>query len=662
MVSDARLLYCTLVNDGALPSGYEAEFEGLMRTVVPAAERQARAYAQLKPEDSSLWLLRLQAAQLESEKKAQRDADSFRAAWAQKPRRFRTKFERTLHMGHTPRKDAEEEERTRWIHELAQLVAGSQTPMGKLLLEEPSNVKVLGAGLRASTLRSRVRHLRRFFSWLELTRGVRFPSELSQLTDYLRVRLSEPCNRGALKNTNEAFGFYEQVTGTPEAERHTSKELYQVVYRELRSNALPGRPTKQAPRMPVMLLEALERLVLNSDAAPYLRVFAWWVLLQNWATLRFSDHRGLSPSDITVSGGEFIGKLTRSKTIGADKSIQSRPVVVSSCCYVVEPQWVQAGWKLLSRLADFPRDYLLPTPATNLGGVLRAELRYDTGFAILNRTLSAVRLKDGSEVPSALAVFWTPHSGRAFMPSASAALNFPREERNFLGGWQAQASDRYARVARLRVQNIQKAVVRTFQEQVQGDPLGESETFTHMEEFLVTKGCSEERRKRLLDALQRWDVAAVARAQEELQAAAIDPEASHIRAEQDEDAKPDEHPEPDAIAAPPAKKKRGGHALVKTETLGENPRARRAAIRATLRQGYYVCLSGKRGIRTLHRLGACYALPDVDYLHYEFVGECLPKNDLYDTICRLCARTTANPDENSDASATSSSSQEPGLE
>ena len=261
-VHDARLLYCTLVADGALPGGYEVEFDSLMRTVESAAERHAKAYAQLKPEDTTLWLL-------ESEKKAQKEQDSFKAAWAQKPRRFRTKFERTLHMGHTPRKDAEEEERTRWIHELAQLVAGSQTQMGKLLREEPNNVKVLGAGLRASTLRSRVRHLRRFFTWLELTRGVLFPSELSQLTDYIRVRLSEPCNRGALKNTNEAFGFHEQVTGTPEAERHTSKELYQVVYRELRSNALPGRPTKQAPRMPVMLLEALERLVLDSDAAGF---------------------------------------------------------------------------------------------------------------------------------------------------------------------------------------------------------------------------------------------------------------------------------------------------------------------------------------------------------------------------------------------------------
>ena len=158
-------------------------------------------------------------AQAESEKEAQREPDSFKAARNQKPRRDRTKFERTLHKGQTQRKDAEEEERTRWIHELALLVAGSQTPMGKLWLEEPSNVKVLGAVLKASALRSRVRHLRRFFSWLELTGGVRFPSELSQLTDYLWVRLSEPCNRGALKNTNEAFSFYEQVTGETHQQR-----------------------------------------------------------------------------------------------------------------------------------------------------------------------------------------------------------------------------------------------------------------------------------------------------------------------------------------------------------------------------------------------------------------------------------------------------------
>ena len=55
-VSDARLLHRTLFDDGALPSGDEAESEGLMRGVEPAAEGQARAYAQPKPRQHS-WSL-----------------------------------------------------------------------------------------------------------------------------------------------------------------------------------------------------------------------------------------------------------------------------------------------------------------------------------------------------------------------------------------------------------------------------------------------------------------------------------------------------------------------------------------------------------------------------------------------------------------------------
>ena len=43
--------------------------------------------------------------------------------------------------------------------------------------------------------------------------------------------------------------------------------------------------------------------------------------------------------------------------------------------------------------------------------------------------------------------FWTPHSGRTLLPSATAALGFSKSERDFLGGWCAQASDRYARIA-----------------------------------------------------------------------------------------------------------------------------------------------------------------------------------------------------------------------
>ena len=45
---------------------------------------------------SNLWLLHLKAVQAESEKKTESEKDSFKAAWAQKPERYGTKFERTL--------------------------------------------------------------------------------------------------------------------------------------------------------------------------------------------------------------------------------------------------------------------------------------------------------------------------------------------------------------------------------------------------------------------------------------------------------------------------------------------------------------------------------------------------------------------------------------
>ena len=149
--------------------------------------------------------------------------------------------------------------------------------------------------------------------------------------------------------------------------------------------------------------------------------------------------------------------------MGADKNIQSRSVVISSCCYVREPSWLQVGWKLLSRLADFDRDFLLPSPSGNLAGCLQIELRYDTGFAMMNKLLAAIPLSGDVKNQPAIAHFWTPHSGRAFMPSSTVVLGFSEEERNFLGG------------------------VQTIQKHDRDDPLGEAETLIHLDEFMAQK-------------------------------------------------------------------------------------------------------------------------------------------------------------------------------
>ena len=86
----------------------------------------------------------------------------------------------------------------------------------------------------------------------------------------------------------------------------------------------------------------------------------------------------------------FSAKLTRSKTLGADQELQSRPVVIDSACFVVEETWMKQGWGLLQTLADFSRDYLMPCPSSGYLSCIKKELRYDTVFAVQHRVLSTL--------------------------------------------------------------------------------------------------------------------------------------------------------------------------------------------------------------------------------------------------------------------------------
>ena len=132
--------------------------------------------------------------------------------------------------------------------------------------------------------------------------------------------------------------------------------MYEVVFRELLSQASPGKPSKQAPRMHASMLQGLEGLVCDKRALPYVRLYGWWLLVQNWCTLRFSDHRGVHPSDVQFSAAGLTAVLTRSKTVGVDEAVQSRAIVLDSSRYISEPTWLATGWQLFHSLADFPRD------------------------------------------------------------------------------------------------------------------------------------------------------------------------------------------------------------------------------------------------------------------------------------------------------------------
>ena len=259
------------------------------------------------------------------------------------------------------------------------LLRSTDTPMGKLIRENPSNIQLLGSGRRAGTLRSRVRSVQKFLGWLMASHDISFPVHWRQLTEYLQVRYSEPCVRGSLKLVHSSYIFLQEA-GVED--KLTDSAMYAVSLKELMSQASPGRPPRQAPRFPTILLAAFEDMVLSGDKPVFLRVISWWLLVQSWGTLRFDDHRGLLLRDFIVSSTGLQARLTRSEVSGSDKHLNFRTVIIHPSAYVQRRDWLAVGWNLLLNGAPHERDYLLPAPTNNFQGFKTKELKYSTAFAV----------------------------------------------------------------------------------------------------------------------------------------------------------------------------------------------------------------------------------------------------------------------------------------
>ena len=206
--------------------------------------------------------------------------------------------------------------------------------------------------------------------------------------------------------------------------------------------------------------------MLNETSPTYFRIFGWWLLVQSWSALRFSDHRGIIPTRVELDEKGFTTKLTHSKTLGSDRSVKMRLVVISC----LRHGWMAAGWSLLRREAPFERDYLFPAPTGNYGSRKRQELRYAVGSAIQTSILSIVKGGDEPLFRHRVVHNWTPRSGRNFLPSATGALGFSQQERDVFRRRSAQGSERYKRLARQRI-SVMSAVVKAHQGHVESRPI-----------------------------------------------------------------------------------------------------------------------------------------------------------------------------------------------
>jgi len=659
----------------------------------PEAERALRSFAHLEPG------VIMEGFLAERQAKARRvvDVEVLRASdatWkpAVRPGRYRLRGDARLAAATGPaaRAEAESTEREVWREALVDLLLEAGGPIVEATRDSSQQRKALAAaagGRRARTLAKRVRSWRRLREWCLRVYLTPYPARPLHLVEYLQARADEPCGLSALQAVAELFVFAEGCRGVPQGSRLVDDPFYAAFQKELGfTHVGPGRPEpKRAPRLPVPFLVALEREVVEAESAPFYRAYAWWQLLAIWGSLRFDDHRGLSPAQAGLLGDSFVGTLSRTKTTGPGKRVLALPIVVSPEAFVVHPNWLSEGWSLWKRLAPFTRDYFLTRPSQNLDGALPVEMTYGESAWLLRGLLAGLPRFGEALVGHAapLIPLFTQHSGRCWLSSMAALLGVDETRINYLGRWSPSTARTYIRTASEVIKGVQAEVAgRVRRDVAAGDGvlLGEEQASQALGIELEKRGIPTEEISRVLSALAAWSRELLAGQpvgaprtpplpdladagletaledalfewnDEELPGAGefVEVDGRELPGASEElmgyDAEPSVEAAAQGLAAAPAP---SGDIPSSGSAEQPPPLPLEESEEKGMPDVGFACSISKAGWRRLHRLGGCSRMPGVHYLDFELLGLDRPEIDRYDDFCRQCWRGGDDPQDDS---------------
>ena len=187
------------------------------------------------------------------------------------------------------------------------------------------------------------------------------------------------------------------------------------------------------------------------------------------------------------------------------------------------------------------------------------------------------------------------------MPSAASVLGFTKSERDVLGGWAADGSQRYTRTAKYKIAQMQIAVASTFKSS-DPDQLAESDDLDCLADFLRSWDVPEASIRKSLQILGLRSYADLQRSDfVEPAPADCDVASGELALDiMDEEAE---------VRKKLSKEKQQAGNRGRSERLGQDRKQARLEIRSQLQSGYYISYSGKKSIRVVHCLGRCYMLP-----------------------------------------------------
>ncbi len=526
--------------------------------------------------------------------------------------------------------------RRRYVNDIVDYLLAVQPPPPAVLAacsagDARGVLALVAAGRRATTLRTRFRAWMAFVRWLQVAHSLNWPSSWRMMLDYITLRVEEPCGKQTVLGFYYAASFWSKATGTA----LTADPLWKSAIEELlsRVTARAGRLEGWSAPPPLQRhLQMLEMMVTDADEPRWLRAYAAWKLLQAWGVLRFGDHRGLAPGDISINDGQVIMELRRSKTTGPGKKVDVRRIPIAHDAYLEDSSWLKQGVALLKSLGQEGRDYLLCSPEAGLQAGRARELSYQeaAGWSRLLYQRIAEALGYDARAGELLGRYYTEHSGRSFLPSSAMALGADDDYLRPLGGWGAKVAQAYMKAAVQRTLQIQSQVAaRLRRDWGRWDVAGESEHLAKLASYFFDNGLNAEE-ARTAAALSAVALEPPPNAQT-WQFGGDDGQQSEGAASASGSAEAARHVAPKAAAA--------------------RPRAEEAGAAEDMK-GYVISITSKTKFRRLHYVGRCHRHPGVHYQDYEWMGTELPAATEYDDHCRQCWKAGGPPEAPGDARAT----------
>ena len=192
--------------------------------------------------------------------------------------RWPTRLKQRLAAAATPaaRDAAEAEEWRRWAQRCEQIAIKAQLPLvlrPEVSTREDLVARALCRGLRAATLRKRVRDMAQFVGYLEAACGRSWPDGPGDVVDYMTARAAEPCGKSVLSSM-QGF-FFEKGGGVAENARLSRDPLVLNLLEFFQKDLSEGGlPSVAAPREPIALTAAREAYIVDATQPEYKRAYA----------------------------------------------------------------------------------------------------------------------------------------------------------------------------------------------------------------------------------------------------------------------------------------------------------------------------------------------------------------------------------------------------